>query len=313
MRSIIKKTVKNIFFLSLLKMKLAGFYERLTETLRYYLIPKKERIVIGGYVNVYNNKIKHVNYGDDLTYYLLKELTGKKIFHYEKLFFQDSRNNILCIGSIIHNWSNPKAIIWGSGLMYNDKPLMHKPEKVLAVRGPLTRKRLLEQGVECPEVYGDPALLLPIIYKPVVKKKFRYGIIPHYIDWNNEKVKMLASNLDNYTLINMALYDDWRDIINQICECECILSSSLHGLIISDAYKVPNVWIEFSDEILGNKFKYMDYFQSVNRKDLSPIVVESLESINEISEAERAYELLDINVESLLNSAPFKLSHNFHK
>ena len=56
----------------------------------------------------------------------------------------------------------------------------------------------------------------------------------------------------------------------------------------------------------------MDYFQSINRKDLSPIVVESLESINEISEATSVYELLDINVESLLNLAPFELSQNFY-
>lgn len=313
MRSIIMKKVNEISFMYLLKIKLASFYERFTETLRYYLTSARGRIVIGGYVHVYNNKVKHVNYGDDLTFYLLKELTGKKIFHYDKLFFQNSRNNLLCIGSIIHNWSNPKTIIWGSGLMYNDKPLMHKPEKVLAVRGPLTRKRLLEQGVECPEVYGDPALLLPEIYKPAVQKKFRYGIIPHYIDWNNEKVKILTSTLDNYTLINMAVYNDWRDIINQICECECILSSSLHGLIISDAYRVRNVWIEFSDEILGNKFKYIDYFQSVNRKVFSPIVVDSLDSINEIIQAESTYELVDIDVDSLLNSAPFELSHNFRK
>ncbi|MEZ7867221.1 MAG: polysaccharide pyruvyl transferase family protein [Paludibacteraceae bacterium] len=297
--------------MSTFKVNLSSFTKRLVETFRYFLTSSNERIVIGGYVHVYNNKVKHVNYGDDLTYYLLKELTGSKIFHYENLFFPNSRTHILCIGSIIESWSNPHSVIWGSGLMYRDKPLLEKPKEVRAVRGPLTRKLLLDQGVRCPEVFGDPALLLPLIYEPVVRKKFRYGIIPHYIDWNNYKVEMLANNLENCKLINMAEYDHWQDLINDINECECILSSSLHGLIISDAYKVPNVWIEFSDKILGNQFKYMDYFQSVKRNVTATVVVDSLDCIREFQKFETTYEDIEVNIDVLLKSAPFKIRKKF--
>lgn len=299
--------------ISTIKINLSSLFKRLLETFRYSLTSPNERIIIGGYVHVYNNKIKHVNYGDDLSYYLLKELSGNKIFHYENLLFGSSRNHILCIGSIIESWSNPKSIIWGSGLMYSDKPLTLKPKEVRAVRGPLTRKLLLDQGVECPEVYGDAALLLPLIYEPMVGKKYRYGIIPHYIDWDTDNVEILVNNLENCKLINMAEYNHWHDLINDICECECILSSSLHGLIISDAYKIPNVWIEFSNKILGNKFKYMDYFQSVHRNVLSPVVVNSAECVNEIKGFEDNYELIDIDLDALLKGAPFEIKQNFMK
>ena len=48
-----------------------------------------------------------------------------------------------------------------------------------------------------------------------------------------------------------------------------IVSSSLHGLIVSDAYKIPNVWIQFYNNIRGDNTKFYDYFKSVNRKDTS--------------------------------------------
>ena len=91
------------------------------------------------------------------------------------------------IGSIIESLANKESIIWGSGAMYGgEKVLYEKPKKVLAVRGPLTRKYLLSQGVDCPEVYGDPALLLPKIYNPLIEKKYKLGVIPHNIDFENE-------------------------------------------------------------------------------------------------------------------------------
>lgn len=60
--------------------------------------------------------------------------------------------------------------VWGAGIISENSLLKEKPSKVYAVRGPLTRQRLIKEGIDCPEIYGDPALLIPYYYRPKVTK-----------------------------------------------------------------------------------------------------------------------------------------------
>ena len=46
-------------------------------------------------------------------------------------------------------------------------------------------------------------------------------------------------------VIHMANYKDWHDVIDEINQCQFILSSSLHGLIIADSYGIPNNGLSF--------------------------------------------------------------------
>ena len=92
-------------------------------------------------------------------------------------------------------FTKPNSIIWGTGCI--DKGMIgEKPSKVYAVRGPLTREELLKKGIECPEVYGDPALLYPMIYNPKVEKKYKWGIIPHYIEFESARDRKVIKNLE---------------------------------------------------------------------------------------------------------------------
>lgn len=287
--------------------RLCLFARRVVETFRYYTTSPNKRFLMSGFVYVFNGKLTHANFGDDLSYYLIKELTGKKIFNSHNLFFSKKRENILCIGSIINDWSNAQSIIWGSGIMYENRKIHDKPKSIRAVRGPLTRKLLLRQGFACPDTYGDPALLLPMIYKPNVTKKYKYGIIPHINDSDTEIIKKLAEYIGSCRIISMSKYKRWQDKIDEICECECIISSSLHGLIISDAYQVPNIWVKFSDKILGGEFKYLDYFASIGRNSKGPIAVESLDAFSLIVREKSNYVLPSINIKKLLEVAPFEV------
>ena len=51
-------------------------------------------------------------------------------------------------------------------------------------------------------------------------------------------------------------------MIRQIAECRFILSSSLHGLIIADSMGIPNLHVEFGDRLLGDGYKFDDYYSA---------------------------------------------------
>ncbi|OYX27790.1 MAG: exosortase [Flavobacteriales bacterium 32-35-8] len=162
------------------------------------------------------------------------------------------------VGSVLTHVKN-KCIIWGSGIISKDYSV--KKANFLAVRGPQTRKFLLNLGYEVPEVYGDPALLLPKYYNPKVDKEYKIGIVPHYRDFTT--VKDLYKNEPSILLIDL-MTNDIEETTSQFLKCEKIISSSLHGIIVAHAYGIPSVWQKFSDKVFGDDIKYKDYFESVS-------------------------------------------------
>lgn len=129
---------------------------------------------------------------------------------------------------------------------------------IRAVRGPKTRECLRKIGIVCPENYGDPAVLMPEIYKPTIGiKQYDVSLITHFSQ-NSEY------NNINLHRINM-LTTDFRYVINEICKSKKIISSSLHGIILAEVYNVPAVFL--SQE--GNtRFKFEDYYLSTNRENI---------------------------------------------
>lgn len=200
------------------------------------------------------------NYGDVLGKFLVEKISGKKVvFAWPKKFsFLDFFSPIyVTIGSILAN-VNHKCIVWGSGII--NKEIKIKNAKFLAVRGPQTRKYLIDLGYEVPEVYGDPALLLPRYFYPKVDKKYQYGIVPHYNDY--KVVEKWFENRSDIHLIDMMTNDIESKTI-EFLQCEKIISSSLHGVIIAHTYGIPAVWQKFSDKVFGDDIKYQDYMESV--------------------------------------------------
>lgn len=248
------------------------------------------------------------NYGDLLGKYLVEKISASKvtfvnprkfsIYNYFKpLYFT--------IGSILANVKG-KAVVWGSGIITKDAKV--NPATFLAVRGPHTRNRLLELGYKCPEVYGDPAILLPQFFNPKVTKKYKYGIIPHYVDF--KQLKELIHNPE-YKVIDL-MTNDIEDVTIQILECEKIISTSLHGVIVPQAYGIPSIWIKFSDKIFGDNIKYKDYFDSmgipfyninITTNDFND---EFFEQCFNSNQALPSKELLELNTNNLLKVCPFK-------
>lgn len=204
---------------------------------------------------------QYENYGDILTPYLVSKLTDKKVIY----FNPSSKLHVIIkhsimIGSIIDR-AKKKSIVWGSGVIRKNQKIENA--NFYAVRGPLTYERLIELGYKANKVFGDPALLMPKVFLPNVEKKYKYGIVPHYVDY--DELSMYFKGKFSVKVINLKTLDVEKTT-QEIIECECIVSTSLHGLIISDAYNIPNIWLKYSNNLAGDDIKFEDYFLSVERK-----------------------------------------------
>lgn len=256
--------------------------------------------------------LNHRNWGDDINYYFIKEMTGLPVItiYNFRLARKLKFKNYLCIGSLLGmpGYVNKNTIVWGSGSFGEIKGEI--PRKICSVRGKLTRKILLEKGVDCPERYGDPALLLPKFYKPQLSDSkishFKIGIIPHVIDLDHPVVEEIRKEHPEILIIDLEHYKKWTDVIDQICSCEMILSSSLHGLIVSDAYGIPNCWIGLSRNLLGGYFKYQDYGSSVNRKLDKPLKINCFSDIKQAKDQCRQWTKPTIDTDAIWEDCPFK-------
>jgi len=171
--------------------------------------------------------------------------------------------------------------VWGAGCI-SPGAIGEDPLKVYAVRGPLTRKELNDRGVECPKVYGDPALLFPKIYNPPRNIKYKYGLIPHYIDYTNEYALNIITYLESQGVKIINITNNTFKFIDELLSVEKVMSSGLHGLIAADAYGIPNIKVMLSNLLVGGKFKFNDYFKSVDRELIFKTFIDNTPSIDNL-------------------------------
>ncbi|RAZ49947.1 polysaccharide pyruvyl transferase family protein [Campylobacter hyointestinalis] len=126
---------------------------------------------------------------------------------------------------------------------------------------------------------GDPGLLASLLFD-FSNKKYSLGIIPHYVHLNHPLINEIYKNNTNSTIINVL--EEPLSVLTKIAQCECIVSTSLHGLIIADSFNIPNQWIHIS-MLGGEHFKFFDYYSSF---DIEPKAIdlntEALPSIDDI-------------------------------
>lgn len=190
------------------------------------------------------------NFGDTLTPIVLKHFLPDETIEWVE---RDESNKLLGIGSIVH-LAKSGDTVWGSGSNRGWRKYNGRGVKYLAVRGPLTRSQIFH--AEVPEVYGDPALLLPLIYNPEVKQEYEVGLLPHYVD---------KPFVDRDSGHFIDIQSDWKNVINEVKKCKKIIASSLHGIIVAEAFGVPAVWVKYSEKIIGGEYKYQDYFLGSGR------------------------------------------------
>jgi glycosyltransferase involved in cell wall biosynthesis len=198
------------------------------------------------------------NFGDLLGKYIAEKLSGKRVRHTN---LKSGRPVYVTIGSVLNTATglHTNCTVWGSGIISADDEVP-SDLNILAVRGPVTQRRLRDLGIKPPTAYGDPALLLNKIYQPSASLKlWDVGIIPHYVDLSKVKNRITDRSIKVIDLIT----DEIEQTIDEIVSCKYIISSSLHGVVVAHTYGIPAVWVQFSDKLSGDNIKFEDYFASV--------------------------------------------------
>lgn len=219
------------------------------------------------------------NFGDLLNHALFG-FFGKKI-EQEK----EKNSEVVAIGSLLQNffrkrklsiarkislYTKKPIIVYGSGFIQDVPTNFHLLRRldVRAVRGYHSLEKLRKfDNVTIAEnvAIGDPGLLSKYLIDTAgIEKKYDLGIIPHYVDKENE----LLTNIRVKNSIIIDIEQPHSKIfLKQVAECKNIISSSLHGLIAADALGIPNVRMTLSDKITGGDYKYNDYYSAFGLKE----------------------------------------------
>ena len=281
-----------------------------------YVKNKKNIIWCESYVKQKNGKFINNNWGDDLNKYMFEYITGQQVIFlpFTKIYPFYPVIHYSLIGSIIGFYRLDNTIIYGSGLIDPSKKLTGNPKKILSVRGPKTRLALLEKGFDCPEIYGDPALLLPLFYNPKIEKKDIITIIYNEAT-PKEKVDLWIAKCFFETevrVLAMNEYENWTDVIDAIIESKYVISESLHGLIVAEAYGIPSVWVEFIEHKSFWSFKYQDFYESINKFDMKSIKASDEDLNLKINNFIMNWKPGNIEYENMLRVFPFDIRKNIN-
>ncbi len=202
------------------------------------------------------------NFGDALSEALTERILGHKVRVVEDPFCGEKK--FLGMGSIL-NYAQDNDVVWGSGVNGKAPPHAYRFTNldVRAVRGPLSRKFLLERGIACPEVYGDPTLLFPMLFpefKRAENPSREYVIVSHFSD---ESLFLSDPHL-------VSAKEPWDQVVSKILDSKFVISSALSGVIVAESFGIPSrLLIVENVNNTETLFKYQDYYFGTNRFDFN--------------------------------------------
>lgn len=263
---------------------------------------------------------KSVNFGDALGPFLVERLFGIPC-----VLARKTRSEMIALGSVLQRFSTDSFIastqkmfypclhVWTTGFIDDrDDTFFKRNVEIYALRGDLSRKRcekILDKSLSDIPL-GDGGLLAATLLEKRPVKKYSLGIVPHLVDSKNPTIHKLQEENKGSILIDIAKPP--LEVLTQIASCECIASTSLHGLIVSDSLGIPNKWIRVSNKIEGNNFKFNDYYSAFGLTDIMPcrlstIDIDTMRSLMEKSVSEyqiKASVVSDIQ-KKLIQAFPF--------
>ncbi|UHS61065.1 polysaccharide pyruvyl transferase family protein [Agrobacterium vaccinii] len=271
-------------------------------------------------INVYSAAVKGEfgstaeNFGDNLMHFMLPEL-----FNVQVRYVHHSKADLIGVGSIIDSYWRRRRnghakfwqkrpwrtlSVWGSGFMSSHSiDLWPQKLRYHAVRGPLSAARVPDGDKIA---LGDPAILLPKIWVGPTVKEREVLVIPHFASYES-----FSSHYQNQLPKHWKIVDlrsDPKHVCEQIAASEFVITSSLHGLIVADAYGVPSCRVNPIKEIKGDGFKYRDYEQQRGQRLAGPFDFEQIlrGPLDFSSDEFRPIVPSDEVVESLISAFPYR-------
>ncbi len=248
------------------------------------------------------------NFGDAMSPMVVAKLSGQEVcpadmwnadmmaigsvFYRGDYFMGDWARNDLghrlkCMAWAMNRHVSRPIVVWGSGFLQYPpfkKPCFNRKLDIRALRGKYTRKILEGYGLislDTQVAYGDPGLLFADLFGINANPKYDLGIIPHKYDtergWLSKLGEVFTRISVNAKLINVA--DQPIKVVSEISECEKIISSSLHGLIVADSLGISNCHMTVST--LGHsqrdyELKFLDYYSAYGVSMPRMIVAEDI-------------------------------------
>lgn len=229
-------------------------------------------------IQVYSWKPKNItNFGDEIGPMIVRKLCKRYGLDVEIVpTANQSAVKLLAVGSVLQE-ARGEDVVWGAGFNSKSRLAFGSDAKLRfnAVRGPLTRSIIINQGLSCPAIYGDPGLLFPALFDDEIRQRRgeleadcdALGItMPEMIfipNINDDRFLPDYVGADSSPQV-MTVRPHWDPVTvaAYISASSRVLASSLHGLVFADVYgrSTSRVISQYEPE-----FKYTDYYMGTGR------------------------------------------------
>lgn len=199
----------------------------------------------------------------------------------------NEQRGLLVIGSLLTETDlaalNHPVDVWGCGWKGHPlSPARQAQLTVHAVRGPLTITGL---GLPPDTPLGDPALLLPHLHPRAIRQHGSTVVVPHFHRTRLLPVVQRCGQSGCTTVVSTQVWQwqglgrpgwvaEWRTLLKNwlhwgmtirtpwsavaaIAGADFVLSGSLHGAILAQAYGVP--WAAYDDGYIDAPAKWQDW------------------------------------------------------
>ncbi len=205
------------------------------------------------------------NLGDTLGPVIVAALSGRVIRPAGQVSLLP---RLASIGTIAQRLRFGWVDLWGSGAAGRESPFemqrhLRRPWATHlvphATRGPFSAALLAKAGFGHPAAFGDPAWLLPQIWPRTAPPRFDLGVILHGSEVTAPRPDAtarpefrrydvppaLAGAVRIISPLHAMELGALRGKLNEMLDCRRILSTSLHDLVLAEAYGIPCAAFDF--------------------------------------------------------------------